>query len=256
MLAAQSTNETHGCMPPLCAPCSDPNQGPPRLYCFTPPNTRYGKHIYTLFTFLLPYVEQDNIYKQLSISEYAGGQYSNVISLFICPMDPSLPGGMNTTAYGGAQQWAGSSYAGNNYVFGDPDQGITYGAARIPSSFPDGTSNTIAFAEVFGTCGSGGNLSNLWGSLWADSNSIWRPGCNLGPGKAGNLVQGYPPAPLPQDNPNYFSNCDPIRPQSAHDGGLNVALADGSVRFVSSSIDAATWATVNDPRDGIYPGEW
>ena len=150
-----------------------------------------------------------------------------------------------------------AAYAGNNYVFGNPNQGITYGAAQIPASFPDGTSTTICFAEVFGTCGSSGDVNNLWGSLWADSNSIWRPGYDLGPDKAGNLVQGYPPAPLPQDNPNYITSCAPARPQSAHGGGLNVGLADGSVRFVSTSIDPATWATVNDPRDGNIPGpDW
>ena len=231
MIAAQMASDVRGCMPPLCAPCSDPNQGPPLLYCFTPDDTPYGKHLYTIFTFLLPYLEQDNIYQQLSINEYAGGQYSQVIRLFICPMDPSLADGLNVTAHGGADQWAGSSYAGNNYVFGDPNQGITYGAAQIPASFPDGTSTTICFAEVFGTCGSSGDVNNLWGSLWADSNSIWRPGYDLGPDKAGNLVQGYPPAPLPQDSPNYITGCDPARPQSAHSGGLNVGLADGSVRI-------------------------
>ena len=147
----------------LCAlPAPTPIEGPPLLYCFTPDDTPYGKHLYTIFTFLLPYLEQDNIYQQLSINEYAGGQYCQAIRLFICPMDPSLADGLNVTAHGVADQWAGSSYAGNNYVFGDPNQGITYGAAQIPASFPDGTSTTICFAEVFGTCGSSGDVNNLW----------------------------------------------------------------------------------------------
>ena len=48
--------------------------------------------------------------------------------------------------------------------------------AECPScpSIPDGTSNTIIFAENFATCGWTGDLSFMYGSLWADSNSIWR----------------------------------------------------------------------------------
>jgi prepilin-type processing-associated H-X9-DG protein len=98
--------------------------------------------------------------------------------------------------------------------------------------------------------------TNVWGSLWADSNSIWRPGFNLGAGKSGT-TKGYPAAKLPQTNPEFIINCDPTTTQSAHDGGINVTLGDGSVRFVQSSIGPATWAAVNDPRDSVNPGaDW
>jgi len=128
---------------------------------------------------------------------------------------------------------------------------------RIPATIRDGTSNTVFFAEVFGTCGNGGNINGSleWGSLWADSNSIWRPGYNLGPGKNG--VSGYPPAPLPQDNPDFVISCDPTTNQSGHDHGLNVCLGDGSVRYVNIGITASTWAAANDPRDGAVLGpDW
>jgi len=90
--------------------------------------------------------------------------------------------------------------------------------------------------------------------LWADSNPIWRPGFNLGNGNK-NGGTGYPAALMPQDAPNFINTCQPWRTQSAHGGGINVCLGDGSVRFVSTAISAATWATVNDPRDGGNPGE-
>ena len=57
--------------------------------------------------------------------------------------------------------------------------------------------------------------------------------------------------------PNFLTGCDPARAQSAHKGGLFVALADGSVRFVSGDITPATWAAACDPRDGApLGGDW
>jgi prepilin-type N-terminal cleavage/methylation domain-containing protein/prepilin-type processing-associated H-X9-DG protein len=251
-LATHTLHDVRKRLPPLCAPCADPNYAG----CFTPSNTFYGRHIYTIFAFLLPYVEQNNIYTRLSLSGYAGGQYFQPIPLFVCPSDYSVVNNMNTTAYGGAEYWGASSIAANNYVFGNPPAGVTWGGLKL-TTIRDGTSNTVFFAEVYGTCGSSGDQNLLWGSLWADSNTIWRPGYNLGPDKGGWSVWWYPPSPLPQDSPNFITNCDPSRPQSAHDGGINVAMGDGSVRFVPVAISQATWATVNDPRDGGIAGnDW
>ncbi len=250
-LAVHNLHDTRKILPPLCAPCADPNNAG----CFTSASTPYGRHIYTTFHFLLPYLEQDAIYKQLSLSGYAGGQYYRALTVLICPSDPSVVNGMNTTTNGGANNWGASSVAANNYVFGNPQSGNTWGANKIPAHIPDGTSNTIFFAEVYGTCGNSGNQASLWGSLWADANSIWRPGYNLGGSKG--YVTGYPPARLPQDQPNFINTCDANRPQSGHSGGLNVCLGDGSVRFVPASISQATWAAANDPRDGIPLGsDW
>src|SRR5205823_7986610 len=131
--------------------------------------------------------EQDNIFRVTTTTGYAGGQYYQVIKTFLCPTDPSIAQGKNTTAYGGAKNWGASCYGGNNYVFGDPKAGHTRGYVTIPASVPDGLSNTIFFAEMYGTCGNGTTLdgSTTWGSLWADANSIWRAGYNLGPSKGG-----------------------------------------------------------------------
>src|SRR5207302_2870043 len=187
------------------APCADPASAG----CYTSAATPFGRHNYTMFQFLLPYIEQDTVYRRLTITAYAGGQYPQVIPVLLCPSDPSSPTGKSSTSFGGADNWGVSNYAGNNYVFGNPAQGNTVGAARMPASFPDGTSNTIAFAEVYGTCGSSGQLNNLWGSLWADANSDWRPAFNLSTSK-GN-VRGYPAARPFQVAPNYLTGCDPAR---------------------------------------------
>ena len=257
MLACHNTHDTNGMMPPLSAPCADPN---PLYNCYTPATEPYGRHLYTLMAFLLPYVEQDNVFKAMTLGGYAGGQYFRVVPTYICPTDPSIQRGMNTTTNGGASSWGASSYGGNNYVFGNPTAGHTRGYATIPASVPDGLSNTIFFAEMYGTCGNGTTLNSpsTWGSLWADANSVWRAGYNLGPSKGGGGLASYPPTPMFQVKPlPYYVNCQPDRPQAAHTGGINVGMGDGSVRFVRQGISQATWNTVNDPRDGGIPGsDW
>jgi prepilin-type N-terminal cleavage/methylation domain-containing protein len=250
-IAVHDCQATRKIMPPLCSPCADPSIPA----CFTPLDTPYGRHNYTIFAFLLPYLEQEAIAKRLTIKGYAGGQYFQVIPILLCPDDYSSPGGKSSTTYGGANNWGISNYAANNYVFGNPRQGNTMGRASYNYTFRDGTSETIIFAEVYGTCGSSGRQDLLWGSLWADANSIWRPGFNLGAFKGG--TSGYPQAPMFQVGPNFMTNCDPTRAQSAHTGGINVGLGDGSVRFIGRGISLTTWANACDPRDGNYIGsDW
>jgi prepilin-type N-terminal cleavage/methylation domain-containing protein/prepilin-type processing-associated H-X9-DG protein len=262
-LAAHNLHDTFGVFPYLCAPCADPTIPG----CFTQPTHPFGRTNYTIFAFLLPYVEQKAVYDKLTITGYAGGQYFQVIPTYLCPSDPSVRNGMNETTNGGADHWGAGCYSANNYVFGNPPKNNTEGAARIPNTFTDGQSNTVMFAEQYGTCGFGGvlNSSSTWGSLWADSNSIWRPGFNLGNGKGGSkaslpstaAMSTYPPAKMFQSSPQFITNCDPEVPQSAHTGGINVCLGDGSVRFAAVTISAKTWAAVCDPRDGIQPGnDW
>lgn len=243
VLAVHNLHETQGKLPPLSAPCADPTIPG----CFAPASGMFDRHIYTMFQFLLPFMEQEPMYRALNTNLYAGGQYDKILPFFICPSDPSNNRGLCITTYGGANGWGVSNYGGNNYVFGNPGGGDTLGQNTL-ASIHDGLSNTIFFAEMYGTCGSSGVSTFLWGSLWADANSIWRPGYNLGPSKSG--VLGYPPAPFFQVQPNFMLNCDPTRPQSPHTGGINVGVGDGGVRFLRSSMSPTIWAYANDPRDG------
>ncbi|HEX3146998.1 MAG TPA: DUF1559 domain-containing protein [Gemmataceae bacterium] len=255
-LATHNIHDTNGRLPPLSAPCADPSVSG----CFTPASEPWGAHIYTLFAFLLPYVEQDNVFKSMTTSGYAGGQYMRVVPTYLCPTDPSISRGMNLTTNGGANNWAASCYGGNNYVFGDPINQSTRGYGSIPTVVPDGLSNTVFFAEMYGTCGiSGGNVnaSTTFGSLWADANSVWRAGYNLGSGKGGFGLQSYPASPMFQMQPIPYVTCDYQRPQANHPLGMNVCMGDGSVRFVRGTVSAATWAAANDPRDGVVLGsDW
>jgi hypothetical protein len=55
-------------------------------------------------------------------------------------------------------------------------------------------------------------------------------------------------------SPSHRGNDDPANhyklAQNPHLGGINVLLGDASVRTVTRSISATTWANACDPRDG------
>lgn len=250
--AVHNMHTARSMLPPLSAPCADPS----KPECFTPESTPFGKHNYTLFQFLLPFFEQTAVYDKLAITGYAGGQYPTTFALLVCPSDPSVINRKNVTANGGAKNWGACSYGANNYVFGDPPNGKTFPLGAKTLEAADGLTNTIYFAEMYGTCGSGGSIDSgsTWGSLWADANSTWRPAFNLGTSKGGWSVTNYPASPKFQVLPHFFNNCNPEVPQSAHPDGIIVGLGDASVRFLSARMNDTTWARAADPRDGQTPG--
>jgi hypothetical protein len=253
MLGVHNVNDTMRSMPPLAADS---------VGTYTPASGPFGSHDYTIFHHILNFIEQGNVYKQCNpLNGYGpvnGLMYNSVIPCLICPSDATNTGGFCMTTYGGANGWAISNYGGNNYVFGDPPNGKTYftGKKDMKAFCPDGMSNTVFFAEMYATCGNTGNLGTAYGTLWADSNTVWRPGFNLASGGGKGNVSGYPLAQKFQVNPHYINNCDASRAQSFHPGGIMVALGDGSVRFAPGAMLDATWQAVTDPRDGAVVGDW
>ncbi|MGH7173231.1 MAG: DUF1559 domain-containing protein, partial [Gemmataceae bacterium] len=211
-LGVHNMNDTYGTLAPLDAPSAT---------AVIPAAVKnYAGKNYTFQGFLLPFIEQQNIYNLMTPAGYAGGQYMRVIKTFLCPSDPSTNNGFCQTTNGGANGWAACNYVANAYVFANVPAGQGWtGAARIPATFQDGTSNTIIFTEAYGSCSSSGNLSSgsAYGTLWADSNSVWRPGFNFTYGSAkGSIPTNYPLAALFQVQPKYMNNCNINVPNSPH----------------------------------------
>ena len=237
-------------------------------------NQRFAAHAY-----LLPYIEQDNVYKTINLKVSAQDAVNNaprgmVVPTFLCPSDPqsSMPAG----------------WAGNNYLFNyGPDvwwqQPVTRGVfgmftdrgVRLPGGIPDGTSNTACFSERLkgdwtnavatprtdlinprGTppttaddavklcrASDPGNLSFQWRS---DCGGYWIQGFHM---------TMYQHTGLPNDRscgwPSNFGGNNAVNQNasSAHSGGVNVLLCDGSVRFVSDSVNLVTWRALGS-RDG------
>ena len=260
VLATHSANDTYKALPPVAAP-----DGWTALRFAA---TGYNGGPYTLFTCILPFVEQAPLYNALTPGDvppgaYCGGQYMRPVPVYLCPSDPSTNNGLSLTTNGGANGFAVSNYAANYYVFGNPTDGRgdyyrVQGTNALQRVARDGLSNTVFFGEAYGSCSLSTNpaAGNSAASLWADSTLPWRPiMCHNTASK--NTNQGYAACFMFHINPIPFGTCDPSRAQSPHTGGMNCALGDGSTRFVTAGISPTTWALACDPRDGTpLPSDW
>jgi prepilin-type N-terminal cleavage/methylation domain-containing protein len=149
--------------------------------------SRFG----TLHYFLLPYLEQENLYKSnlISPNDGAGGGgtqswrtkgngLNGVQKVYLAPNDPSVDGTGEAWNNNNGERAGAASYASNWHAFGggwDEDWQIG-GKARIPGTFPDGTSNTIAFLERYAICGPGnkGKPSSPWGQSHTYAERSWQ----------------------------------------------------------------------------------
>lgn len=222
----------------------------------------------SLHFLLLPYLEQNNLFQTATDGQnYLDVTSCKVVKGFICPSDPTAPSNLVGWGPSGDGPYGACSYAGNVMVF---EPGLV-GPSRpgtLITAMPDGSSNTVMFAERYKNC----NFS--WQSegttcAWAWSNGFWH-----------NIPWGWPGFGIPNDpnsasplwnlwvdmanmiGPRYsFGNlafqtaprpddCDPHVTQTAHTGGMVVGLGDGSVRVVSDGISVMTWLHACFPKDG------
>jgi prepilin-type N-terminal cleavage/methylation domain-containing protein len=189
----------------------------------------------TIQYFLLPFMEQTNIYNNIGGWSWNSGQ--TIVKTFIAPGDPSMPGNFLTWSNRGA-----SSYAANFYVFSDQNGGwgVSRNAyARIPATMPDGTSNTIGFGERFCICQS-------YQHIWSEDGQVQNPWSAYV-----YILQ------MPIFNANYTNNCSPYVYGTFSPAGVMVSLLDGSVRIVSNGISQNTWQNALMPNDGNVLGpDW
>lgn len=259
-LAVHEIEQANGVLPPLSAP----NQ----TSAITVSGPYQGHTGFTIFAWLLPYLEQSAIFDQC-VQEAAqnGGFFSGgvgtaefqAVVAYLCPSEPNLTGKKGygrglVDGMGTPSNWGISNYAANYYVFGNPAKPDVQGNNGL-GSISDGTSNAILFAERYGNCAST-STGSVYTSLWADSTSYWRPVFCINTLSRTPSSAGYPACSMFQVAPNWRSGCDGSRAQSPHADGMNVCLGDGSVRFASGSLASNVWANLCDPRDGIAVGDW
>lgn len=240
-----------------CHSCSDANNGTlPPTYIEFWVNPAAG-HLYggpyvgntgTGFFFLLPFIEQDNLYRRAPPSTtnhtiYDNGVHTNQIKTFQAPLDP--------TASEKTHGWGVSSYGMNYQVFGRPGHpwGWAWGCMGSTklAAIPDGTSNTVFFAEKRAACvgGPSGSNGNLWAHGWW--NADWMP-------MFGNSdIYGANAWLVPQPIPTNVT-CQPFRATSFSASGCQVGLGDGSVRTVNGSVPQVPWNAAMTPNGGEVLG--
>jgi prepilin-type N-terminal cleavage/methylation domain-containing protein/prepilin-type processing-associated H-X9-DG protein len=264
VLAAHNAQDALGTLPPLCAP--------DQLTAVTRTRHYNGPVGFTLLAYLLPFIEQDALQAKAAAENGfdtagAGTSVFQVMPIFLCPSDPNSAAGRGVKdGVGGPTNWGTSSYVGNYNTFGNPfaansatgfgtNDGFRVQGSNTIQGFPDGSSNTVLFGERYTNCADAGG--NVYTSLWADSSERWRPAMGFDNIQRSALVTGYSATPMFQVRPDWRSGCDPVRTQTAHPNGMNVALADGSVRPVSGSVSLATWQNACNPADGqVLGSEW
>jgi prepilin-type N-terminal cleavage/methylation domain-containing protein len=233
------------------------------------PNTGYG----TVFFHLLPFVEQDPLYKRslINVPPYVnvyvgipgalGGNNVNAqpIKSYICPSDPSAFDGEVTDNFG--IPYGAGCYALNVQVFCKVRPNGTFqstqGYARVPSAFQDGTTNTIMFAEKYAICTNARYPAG--GSFW----DYWNQG-EIGPilpyypGFEASYWNAYDigPASKFQSQPNPFKgNCDPTLAATSHSPGMLVCLGDASSRLIPNALSGQTWWAACTPSAGDILGQ-
>jgi type II secretory pathway pseudopilin PulG len=199
--------------------------------------TAMGNGNGTLFFLILPYVEQDNVYKSSfdgkTYRADTNGVWGTVVKTYVSSSDP---GGGKELLHDG---WlAKCNYAANFQVFGDPTKNSLAGQSRFPASITDGTSNTIFFAQRYQTCNGD---PCAWGY---DGGTAWTPAfAYLNTGK----FQARPSG----------EGCDSSLAQGLHPEEIHVGLGDGSVRRVAATISPETWWSACTPAGGEILGtDW
>jgi prepilin-type N-terminal cleavage/methylation domain-containing protein/prepilin-type processing-associated H-X9-DG protein len=186
--------------------------------------------------YLLPYLEQDNLYRQLNLARPVQNSLATqaVVKVYLCPSDApppafSVAGPTGTTVCLAAPSSYAATCGPDASDVADPTGlGVFYRNSRTRfTDITDGTSQTVLIGD----------------RAWADTQGIWagapsgavtRPG----PRNPWQAVTAAAPALVLAHN-NYINiktdadgGLDDF--SSYHTGGANLLFADGSVHFLRS----------------------
>jgi len=217
---------------------------------------------------ILPYLEQTAMSNALNMNAtFYDARNSTVtsatISAFLCPSEPGsgtsiTVSGQPTRKKGNyAVNWGNSHHdQGNPNPFTGPAGTVVpiRGAFRVntktvpPMSlrdFTDGSSGTLFMSELIAAQPNGTSI-DLRGDIWSTSRCAFHFMAYTQPNsKTPDQMDGkecvYPFGNNPPCLNGNGSQPDFIAARSQHSGGVNAAMADGSVRFVKNSVNQGVW---------------
>jgi prepilin-type N-terminal cleavage/methylation domain-containing protein/prepilin-type processing-associated H-X9-DG protein len=285
-LALHNYDLTNGRLPAAIIHCgrnsnanNRPYEGPEVSYRGQSPYLIYN---HSGFVALLPYIEQDNLFRkynyqyrasasspygipvapQLADNDFVAAQ---TIKIYNCPSDINPPPVETQQPGVTSYFYEMVSASRSNYLFstgyttdynGDwRSQAIAYrgafgnnGAISI-GNVTDGTSNTIAIGESLQKWHA---YADVFGPYWGTGTHTAVHGWGVVAGTTPNYPYG-PCAP----NPSSSRKCTYAWGFSSnHPGSTNFVFLDGSVRGVRDTIDLSTWAAICTPDAGDIPGDF
>ena len=236
-----------------------------------PPGALFGDDSYGWGTFILPYLDQGNLYNRIDFNNFpddgfAGtglqiaiplqpGVTDQVLPVYICPTNsmglthspvragastaddpPQDIGGHARNDYKGCLGTGGGSVTG---MFGKIKDTLL--PTRIRDVL-DGTSNTVAIGEgytEFMRAINGSTHPNAHDfSVWVGTNNQHQN--VVAETRVGNVINGT--------RDDSFA--------SQHVGGAQFCFGDGSVRFISENVDMVTFGNLGDKADGNVTGQF
>ena len=235
---------------------------------------------------ILPYVEQQPLYDQIDFTlPYGGGNPGDatyntntavtktVVAAFLCPSDANQdglmggrannPAGVDATraitnykACAGSNWWWGDAVCRHRFVRGGTWPNNTNGLDRgngiimrnnsnLPQAWtkfaeiPDGTANTFAVGEAVPRW-----CTHTW---WFHFNACTAT-CGVPLNYISDFIRNNANASLETRWGNWQNNYSFM---SRHPGGANFSLCDGSVTFVSDTIDITTYRMLANTGDAV-----
>ena len=226
-----------------------------------------GTNGFSWIALSLPFFEEGNLYDALDFDypaiDSANSDNQTLIAsplpMFLCPTDPTQavrndltatwaypaalsPGGGHTPGPHGSGPAGVSCYKGFMADYFGGTDGMFERLPNDPVSFRDlldGTSNVMAVGERSPSY-------SPW-SAWSTSNGAWAL-----TNESINAILKISPAPYtnPADVPGGIAySC-----VSLHTGGIFVLFGDGSVHFLSETMDFDTWQQIGRMADGLPAG--
>jgi prepilin-type N-terminal cleavage/methylation domain-containing protein/prepilin-type processing-associated H-X9-DG protein len=227
----------------------------------TPPNLPYPQYFnasWAWSTYLLPYVEQDNLYRAMNVqpgvnrfgngvetcypTDVPGQLSTTVLKVFRCPSDTGSDINVNrnghaTSNYRGVAGPYTYLYITENMDFG----GVYFQNSKIRmDDITDGTSNTLAVGECKYDTQSG-QLACIWAGMTG-----W-----VAPGAVSGTVRISDVMWYVDDAAAQINGTAPQAFSSRHPGGAMFGFCDGSVRFFHDHDDPSNLRYLAGRADGV-----